>query len=218
VVDGKHIAIKGVEYCEYLAIDTKAGLVHRYLRRGHECAYGYWRLFSMLYENGYEPWVVVSDGGPGIYSTLRRFGLFRHQRCHIHIMRDLRTGLRMHARQMKIVLRKYYLYKYAQLVLKSTTAEQREARLKQLQRVTTIMWPVSGFVEKNIIKAFIKTLPLAFTWLEYEDIWNIPKTSNLVEGYISRLNSRLKTMRGLKSSANAELVLNGIHHFLRKSN
>lgn len=215
VVDGKHISIKGKEYCEYLAIDTKFGLVHRYLRKGHECAYGYWRLFSMLLEDGYEPYAVVSDGGPGIYSTLRRFGIFRHQRCHIHILRDLRTGLRIHARQMKIVLRKYYLYKYAQLILKANTIEQFDGRLKHFKRVVTTMWPVNGDIEKNIIKAFLKTLPLAFTWLEYEGILDIPKTSNLVEGYISRLNCRLKTMRGLKSPANAELIINGIHHFLR---
>lgn len=214
-MDGKHISIKGVEFCEYLAVDTKFGLVHHYLRRGHECAYGYWRLFSMLYEAGYEPYTVVSDGGPGIYSTLRRFGIFRHQRCHIHILRDIRTGLRMHARQMKIMLRKYYIYKYAQLVLRATTAEQRDFRLKHFKRVVTTMWPVAGYVEKNIVKAFIKTLPLAFTWLEYEGIWDIPKTSNLVEGYISRINARLKTMRGLKSPANAGLLLDAIHYFLR---
>lgn len=214
-MDGKHISIKGREYCEYLALDTRVGLVHRYLRQGHECAYGYWRLLGMLHENGYKPWVVVSDGGPGIYSTLKRFGIFRHQRCHIHILRDLRTGLRMHARQMKLVLRKYYIYKYAQLVLRATTTEQRDNRLKHLKRVVYTMWPVSGFVERNTVKAVIKTLPLAFTWLEYDGIWNVPKTSNLVEGYIGRINSRLKTMRGLKSSANAELVLNAIHYFLR---
>lgn len=214
-MDGKHISIKGKEYCEYLAVDTKFNLAHHYLRKGHECAYGYRRLFGALYEAGYEPWVVVSDGGPGIYSTLKRFGIFRHQRCHIHILRDLRTGLRIHARQMKIVLRKYYIYKYAQLVLKATTEKQRDERLKHFHRVTTIMWPVTGDVEKNTIKAFIKTLPLAFTWLDYDGIWDIPKTSNLVEGYISQLNTRLKTMRGLKSPANAELLLNAIHHFLR---
>ena len=198
-----------------MTFDTQAGLIHRYLRKGHECAYGYWRLFSMLYEAGYEPYVVVSDGGPGIYSTLRRFNIFRHQRCHIHILRDLRTGLRMHARQMKLVLRKYFVYKYAQLVLRATTVEQRDNRVKHFLRAANTMWPVSGDVEKNTIKAFIKTLPLAFTWLEYEGIWNIPKTSNLIEGYISRINSRLKTTRGLKSPANAELLLNAIHYFLR---
>ena len=204
-----------MEYCEYLAVDTKVGLVNRYLRKGHECAYGYRRLLTMLREHGYEPYVVVSDGGPGIYTTLKRFNITRHQRCHIHILRDLRTGLRIHARQMKIVLRKYYLYKYAQLVLKATSIEQKNIRLNHFKRVVTIMWPVTGYIERNIVKAFIKTLPLAFTWLDYEGIWDIPKTSNLVEGYISRLNTRLKTMRGLKSSANAELLINAIHYYLR---
>jgi len=121
----------------------------------------------------------------------------------------------MHAKRMKIVLRKYYLYKYAQLVLKATTEEQKESRIRHFLRVVNIMWPVSGDIERNTVKSFLKTLSLAFTWLEYDGIWNIPKTSNLAEGYISRLNARLKTMRGLKSPANAGLLLNAIHYFLR---
>lgn len=215
VVDGKHIAIKGKEYCEYLAFDTKGHLINHYLRKGHECAYGYRQLLNTLIENGYTPWVVVSDGGPGIYSTLKRLDIIRHQRCHIHILRDIKTGLRMHAKQPRLVLRKYYLYKYAQLVLKSQTLKQKEIRLAHFLRVVNIMWPIAGYVERNIVKAFLRTLPLAFTWLEYDGIWNIPKTSNPVEGYISRLNTRLKTTRGLKSPANAGLLLNAIHYFLR---
>ena len=212
------MAIKGKEFCEYLAFDTSLGLIHRYLRPGHECAYGYWRLFSQLSETGYEAWVVVSDGGPGIYSVLRRFNIFRHQRCHIHLLRDLRTGLRIHARQMKLMLRKYYIYKYAQLVLKSQTFEQRELRLKHFKRVIDTMWPAHGDIEKNTVKAFLKTLPPAFTWLTYEGVFSIPVTTNALESYISRLNTRLKTTRGLKSSANAELLLNAIHNFLNLKN
>ena len=77
------------------------------------------------------------------------------------------------------------------------------------------MWPASGEVEANAIKGFLKTLPLAFTFMAYRKFLDIPKTTNALEGYISRINARLKTMRGLKNPANAGRILNAIHYFLR---
>jgi hypothetical protein len=77
------------------------------------------------------------------------------------------------------------------------------------------MWPASGEVELNATKGFINTLPLAFTFMAYRKFLEIPKTTNVLEGYISHLNTRLKTMRGLKSPANAGRILNAIHYFLR---
>ncbi len=71
-------------------------------------------------------------------------------------------------------------------------------------------------MELNAINGFIRTLPLAFTFMEYRKLWDIPKTTNVLEGYISHLNARLKTMRGLKNPANAGRILNAIHYFLRK--
>jgi hypothetical protein len=115
-----------------------------------------------------------------------------------------------------MVLRKYYWVKYAKLLLKSYDEYQLALRLKHLDRVVFTMWTGGGDVELNSIKGFIRTLPLAFTFMDYQKLWNIPKTTNVVEGYISHLNTRLKTMRGLKSPANAGRILNAIHYFLRK--
>lgn len=122
----------------------------------------------------------------------------------------------MHAKQPRIVLRKYFWIKYAKLVLASSDEQQLALRLKHFERVVFTMWLGGGDVELNAINGFIKTLPLAFTFMEYRKLWNIPKTTNVIEGYISCLNARLKTMRGLKSPANAGRILNAIHYFLRK--
>ena len=122
----------------------------------------------------------------------------------------------MRGKRPKIVLRKYYWVKYAKLVLNSTDNYQLELRLKHFDRVVFAMWTGGGEVELNSVNGFIKTLPLAFTFLVYQKFWNIPKSTNVLEGYISHLNARLKTMRGLKSPANAERILNAIHYFLRK--
>ena len=114
-----------------------------------------------------------------------------------------------------MILRKYYVMSYAKLLLCATTKEQFKMRLDHFNRVIDLMWPVHGDVERNTVKSFIRTLPLAFTFLDYDWIWNIPKTTNILEGYISHVNARLKTMRGLKSSANAERILVAIHLTLK---
>ena len=122
----------------------------------------------------------------------------------------------MSPRRMKRDKRKWYIYAYAKLLLDARTYEQRRLRYQHLQRVVLSMWPVKGDGEKNVIKSLVRNLPKAFTFLTHQNSTsNIPVTTNLVEGYISRFNARLKTTRGLKSPANAELLLNGIHLLLR---
>lgn len=210
VIDAMVIFISGVKYCEYLAIDTSLGLIHRHLRRGSECTYGYRSVFHALEDAGYTPQAVVSDGGTGVYSTLRYFDIRIHQRCHVHLLRDLKVGLRMPTRRMRKNLRKWYAYQYAKLLLASRTDEQEHLRRKHFERVVLRMWPIQGDGEKNTVKAFMRTLGKAYTYREHPH-FNIPTTTNAVEGYISRVRARLKTTRGLKSSANAELLLNAIH-------
>lgn len=216
MVDVKVINIKGIKYSIYLAIDTGIGLINFHLRKGSECSYGYKRLIQELLDTGYYINVIISDGGTGIASIVRYFNIFKHQRCHIHLLRDLKTGLRIPSKRMKCNLRKYYIYKYAKLVLDSTTEKQKLFRLRHLNKTIKLMWPPHAANETNSIRVFIRNFKLAFTFLEYKNIWNIPKTTNRIEGYISHLNARLKTMRGLKNPANAELIIRGIIYYLRK--
>lgn len=216
VIDAKVIFISGVKYCEYLAFDTDIGLVQRHLRKGSECTYGYRKLFEDLQQEKYIPFAVVSDGGTGIYSTLKYHEIQEHQRCHVHLLRDLKTGLRMSPRRMRKDKRKWYIYAYAKLLLDSRSEDQKELRYQHFQRVVLKMWQPHGEGEKNVIKAFVRILPKAFTFMKVKNFYlDIPTTTNPVEGYISHFNTRLKTTRGLKSSANAELLLNAIHLSLR---
>lgn len=216
VIDAKVLFISGIKHCEYLALDTNLGLIHRCLRRGNENTYGYRQLLEELQHVAYTPRVVVSDGGTGIYSALRHFEIYEQQRCHVHLLRDLQRGLRMLPKRMRKDRRKWYLYAYAKLVLDSRSETQKQLRYEHFQRVVLKMWQPHGEGEKNVIKSFVRTLPKAFTFMNPRNKYvHIPTTSNLVEGYISRLNARLKTTRGLKSPANAELLLNAIHLSLR---
>lgn len=205
-----------MKYCEYLAFDTDIGLIQRHLRKGSECTYGYRKLFEDLQQEKYTPLAVVSDGGTGIYSTLKYHETQEHQRCHVHLLRDLKTGLRMSPRRMRKDKRKWYIYAYAKLLLDSRSEDQKELRYQHFQRVVLKMWQPHGDGEKNVIKSFVRILPKAFTFMKIKNMYlNIPTTTNPVEGYISHFNARLKTTRGLKSSANAELLLNAIHLSLR---
>lgn len=204
-----------MKYYESLGYDTRLGLIGRCFRKGGESTWGYREIIRSAQEADYQIKAVVSDGGTGIFSALRHFGIKRHQRCHVHLLRDLRTGLRMHAKRPKSILRKYYCNKYAKLLLAANDECQLELRLKHFDRVISVMWPASGEVEVNAIRGFLNTLPLAFTFMDCQQFLDIPKTTNALEGYISRINARLKTMRGLKSPANAGRILNAIHYFLR---
>lgn len=198
-----------------MGYDTKLGLIGRCLRKGGESTWGYREIIMSAQEAGYQVKAVVSDGGTGISSALRHFKIKKHQRCHVHLLRDLRTGLRMHGKRPKSILRKYYCNKYAKLLLQANDEYQLALRLQHFDRIISVMWPASGEIEANAIKGFLNTLPLAFTFMAYRKFLDIPKTTNALEGYISRVNARLKTMRGLKSPANAGRILNAIHYFLR---
>ena len=76
-------------------------------------------------------------------------------------------------------LRKYYIYKYAKLVLDSTSEEQKQFRLKHFTKTINLMWTPMASNEINVIKSFIRNLKNAFTFLEYQEVWdNISKTTN----------------------------------------
>ena len=80
---------------------------------------------------------------------------------------------------MKINLRKYYLYKYCQLVLNSNDEKQKQFRLKHFTKTINLMWTPMASNEINVIKSFIRNLKNAFTFLEYQEVWdNISKTTN----------------------------------------
>ena len=198
-----------------MGLDTKLGLIGRCFRKGGESTWGYREIIRSAQSSGYQVKAVVSDGGTGIFSALRHFGIKKHQRCHVHLLRDLRTGLRLQNKRPKSILRKYYCNKYAKLLLAANDECQLELRLKHFERVVFTMWLGGGEVELNAVKGFLRTLPWAFTFMEYQKFLDIPKTTNPLEGYISRINARLTTMRGLKNPANAGRILNAIHYFLR---
>jgi transposase-like protein len=214
-VDCKVINICGEKYCIFLAFDTNIGLVNCFFRIGNEDSFGYKKFLKQLINEKYIIKAIVSDGGTGIFSTVRALNIRIHQRCHIHLLRDLKTGLKISPKRMKLNIRKYYIYKYAKLLLDSKTEEQKELRLKHFYRVVNIMYQTNNPVEANTTKLFIRNLKAAFMFMEY-DYLDIPRTTNIVEGYISRLNARLKTTRGLKNPANAELIINGINYFLNE--
>jgi transposase-like protein len=211
VLDGKRLSIKGREWCEYLVLDSEGDLLIRALEPGKECAVVYGELLGQLKADGLIVSAAVTDGLPGLRKVLRNLSVI-HQRCHVHLLRDLRTGLRLttrhrHKRLTPANRQKRILYGYAKLLLQATR-ETFELRLYHLTRCVAQNHFCLNPIQLQALRRFLRGAQSAF-WHFHDD--RIPTTTNAVENYIGRLEARLKTMRGFKNPDNADRVLRALH-------
>jgi hypothetical protein len=212
VLDGKALNIHGKKYCEHLVWDTDAGLLKRKLRPGKESPRTFDDLLQELLEQGIVFTAVTIDGLPGLTQVLETYGVYV-QRCHVHLLRDLKIGLQLKRfsrhpgnRQKRI------LYHYCKLLLDSSP-ETFLLRWKHLERI--IGANVFGLspIHHNVLLRFKKACRYAFN--HFVDP-RIPNTTNRLESYIGHFNARLTTMRGFKKPENAERILIALHHSLLK--
>ena len=120
ILDGKELSIRGQKFCEHLIWDTSAGLLKRRLCAGKESPKVFDGLLQELLQNGIVFTAVTIDGLPGLTQVLEPYGVYV-QRCHVHLLRDLKTGLQLKRfnrhpgnRQKRI------LYRYCKLLLDSS--------------------------------------------------------------------------------------------------
>lgn len=213
LLDGKALSIRGKKYCEHLVWDMRAGLLERRLCPGKESPKVFDELLQTILKRGIVFTAATIDGLPGLTQVLEVYGIYVH-RCHIHLLRDLKTGLQLkrfshHSgnRQKRI------LYRYCQLLLNASPATF-PLRWKHLERV--IETHVFGLnpIHHNVLVRFKKACRYAF--MHFIDA-RIPTTTNRLESYISSFNARLKTMRGFKKAENAERILVALHKSLLES-
>jgi len=213
ILDGKALSIRGEKYCEHLVWDTGAGLLKRRLCPGKESPQVFDDLLQELLEQDIVFRAATIDGLPGLTQVLQTYGIYV-ERCHIHMLRDLKTGLQLKRfshhpgnRQKRILSR------YCHLLLHATP-ETFLLRWKHLERI--IEANVFGLspIHHNVLLRFKKACRFAFT--HFLDP-RIPTTTNRLESYISHFNARLKTMRGFKKAENAERILIALHHSLLQS-
>ena len=213
VLDGKALSIRGKKYCEHLVWDTRAGLLKRRLCPSKESPQVFDDLLQELLGAGMVFTAATIDGLPGLTQVLETYGV-SVQRCHVHLLRDLKTGLQLKRfsnhpgnKQKRI------LFCYCKLLLHATS-ETFLLRRKHLERI--IETNVFGInpIHHNVLLRFKKACRFAF--MHFVDP-RIPHTTNRLESYISHFNARLTTMRGFKKPENAERILIALHHSLLKS-
>jgi len=213
ILDGKALSIRGEKYCEHLVWDTGAGLLKRRLCPGKESPQVFDDLLQELLEQDIVFRAATIDGLPGLTQVLQTYGIYV-ERCHIHMLRDLKTGLQLKRfshhpgnRQKRILSR------YCHLLLHATP-ETFLLRWKHLERI--IEANVFGLnpIHHNVLRRFKKACRHAFT--HFVD-HRIPTTTNRLESYISHFNARLTTMRGFKNPENADRILIALHNSLLKS-
>ena len=210
ILDGKALSIHGEKYCEHLVWDTYAGLLARRLCPGKESPQIFDDLLQEILGHGIVFTAATIDGLPGLTQVLETYGIYV-QRCHIHLLRELKTGLQL-KRFSKHPgnAQKRILYRYCHLVL-DATPETFLLRWRHLERI--IEANVFGLspIHHNVLRRFKKACRFAFT--HFVDP-RIPPTTNRLESYIGHFNARLKTMRGFKKPENAERILIALHHSL----
>jgi hypothetical protein len=213
ILDGKALSIRGKKFCEHLVWDTSAGLLKRRLCSGKESPQIFDTLLQELLQNNIVFTAVTIDGLPGLTQVLEAYGVYV-QRCHVHLLRDIKTGL-----QLKRFSRhpgnaqKRILYRYCKLLLDSSP-ENFLLRQRHLQRI--IQANVFGLspIHHNVLVRFQKACRYAFMHFINP---RIQRTTNRIESYIGHFNARLKTMRGFKKPENAERILIALHKSLIES-
>lgn len=153
-----------------------------------------------LKDRGLDPKSVTVDGNPHVIKAFRTvWPRIRIQRCLVHIQRQ---GL-MWCRQKPNRLDAQTLRKLFLLVPTITTKKERDSFLSAVQAWERMYGhslaraPDQSKVGTDLVRArsmLFKAIPDMFHYLH--DM-NIPKTTNGLEGYFSRLQARYRAHRGL---------------------
>lgn len=213
ILDGKALSIRGEKYCEHLVWDTRAGLLTRKLCPGKESPQVFDALLQELLREDTVFTAATIDGLPGLTQVLETYGV-HIQRCHIHLLRDLKTGLQLKRfNHHPGNAQKRILSRYCRLLLRASP-DTFALRWKHLERLIAVNAFGINPIHHNVLRRFQKACRYAFA--HFRDA-RIPTTTNRLESYISHVNARLKTMRGFKKPENADRILVALHLSLRES-
>lgn len=199
-----------------------------------ETKLGYGKLIGLVQASGYRIHALVSDGEPAILALTQgrtekrklsriypRPSVDRrlinlgwqspllkgvpHQLCCVHVLREVDRTLKYpstrdeHHRRLRKLLRR---------LLFAPTLKSLAFRKKQLRR-----WRIQDGQEKQALNKVLRNLPLTSTYLRLRERKDqgerlyLPRSSNGLENGISRIEERLKTMRGFKTLKTAQLTL-----------
>ena len=157
--------------------------------------------FEPLKQKGLMPVSCTIDGNPYVFKVLKRlWPSIVIQRCLVHIQRQGMSWCRHFPKRTDAK----HLRRIFKQVCYVDNSKQKQQFIELLgnweQRfgVQIANQPEKGKVFSDIIRArsmLIKAIPNMFHYL---DVSNIPKTTNALEGYYSRLKQNYRLHRGLK--------------------
>ena len=198
LLDATWVSVLGHDKAVLIAYDTNIGVVD-YLIRNSESKGGYKTLLRRLEKIGYKPICVVSDGHMALEAVIKSRNL-PHQRCVVHLLRDLEKLLGKKINQKLTGINKRIYLKFYDIWF-TKKIEDIPAKLTQLR-----------FKKKKwLMKWFKKTLPDAILHLSYEE--KVPHTTNLLENINCQIKQRIKTMRGMKSKTSLSNFLKILFYF-----
>lgn len=203
VLDGKHLRIRGKLHTVFVAWDRGLGRpIHFLIREGGEGDMGYWRLLVDLKRIGYRFFGFISDGIISLKELLADYYPdLPHQRCTVHIFLAARSKVAPGKRGSE---RTEDFIELLRRILWSRTIREARRRLKKVWMI-----PYLSNRERRALEYIYPTLPQCFVCRETR--WKslkLPRSSNAIENVIGQLEARFKTMRGIKSAAAAERLIN----------
>jgi hypothetical protein len=212
LMDAKALSIKGQDFCEYLIWDIEAGLIARRLCPGSESSKVYDDLLDGLTARGLIITSATTDGLPGFRRILDARGIVQ-QRCQVHLLRELRSGLQLTLRHRHKCTtpsnrQKSLLYRYALLFLQATP-ETWDAREHHCFRHGQHNLFGLNPIQFQAYRRFLSSTKRAFQ--HYFEDPRIQPTTNRLELYIHHFATRLATMNGFKNAENADRILIAIH-------
>lgn len=225
LLDGKYLNRKNVLLIavDYLTLDIVSHIVVT-----KETEEGYSRLIDMVESCGYKIKALISDGHPAILALTRtkkqtplketrryprpgipaavklisRLSGIPHAWCVVHAKRDLMVSL------AKLKLRKKSTLKLRRIinsVLFAATLSKAKKNLKRLINVTRSNPKVFNQTSLWIIERW-EYLTLHFNFRVNNR--KIPRSTNAIENVISYVNTRLKTMRRVRSESSGVAITN----------
>lgn len=164
------------------------------------------RFFSELKQSGLSLKSATIDGNPTVVGIMEEiWPEIIIQRCLVHIQRQGLMWCRMNPktteakklREIFLELTKVWTKEQKQLFLK-TVADWENDYGKKIASKKETGWVFSDL--KRARSMLLKALPNTFHYLDNP---NIPRTSNLAEGYFSFMKSRYRDHRGLSPKKRA---------------
>ena len=205
ILDGKHVRIRGEDFCIHIAFDTGLGVVDYWIDvTENKTAYGH--IIRRLRDAGYPFRCVVSDGHFSIVPLLEE-ERFPHQRCLFHILKNLKEFL---SENGELIGGNHVLYSRLKYILKANTIEELEERFSWFRMYSA---PCFGSKkQKSAIQRLQELLPEATIHLCFDE-GEVPRTSNLLENFNGQIEARLKTFRGVKSEQSLHNLLKILFRF-----